>query len=133
MTKMGDWHEYLMERLADRKNAISYLEVSLEEYQEDGDAPFFLIGLRNVVDAQGGISVFAKQNGLDPKVLLGLLSGECTPQLDIFISIVTALGGRLAIAPLKAADMSEREQEQNYLVPSQEVEGQSFEVAPNSQ
>ena len=36
MTKMGDWHEYLMERLADRKNAskLSRVEVSLEEYQE---------------------------------------------------------------------------------------------------
>ena len=133
MTKMGDWHEYLMEWLADRKNARSYLEVSLEEYQDDGDAPFFLMGLRNVVEAQGGISVFAKQSGLDPKVLLGQLSGECAPGLDIFISIVTALGGRLAIAPLEAADMSERKQEQNYLAPSQEVERQSFEVAPNSQ
>lgn len=129
MTKMGDWHEYLMERLADRKNAISYLEVALEEYQEDDDAPFFLMGLQNVVEAQGGISIFAKQNGLDPKVLLQQLSGECTPRLDMFISIVTALGGRLLIAPLEVTDTSERKPEQNYLVPSQEVEGRSFEVA----
>ena len=130
MTKMGDWHEYLMERLADRKNAISYLEVSLEEYQEDGDAPFFLMGLQNVVEAQGGISVFAKQNGLDPKVLLQQLSGECAPRLDTFISIVTALGGRLLIAPLEVTDTNERKREQNYLAPSQEVEGRSFEAAP---
>ena len=129
MTKMGDWHEYLMERLADPKNAISYLEVSLEEYQEDGDAPFFLMGLQNVVEAQGGISVFAKQNGLDPKVLLQQLSGECAPRLDMFISILTALGGRLLIAPLEVTDPSERKRKQNYLVPSQEVEGRSFEVA----
>lgn len=130
MTKMGDWHEYLMERLAERKNAISYLEVSLEEYQADGDAPFFLMGLQNVVEAQGGISVFAEQNGLDPKVLLQQLSGECAPRLDIFISIVTALGGQLLIAPLEVTDTSERKREQNYLAPSQEVEGRSFEVAP---
>ena len=127
---MGDWREYLMERLADPKNAISYLEVSLEEYQEDGDAPFFLMGLQNVVEAQGGISVFAKQNGLDPKVLLQQLSGECAPRLDMFISILTALGGRLLIAPLEVTDPSERKRKQNYLVPSQEVEGRSFEVAP---
>ena len=123
---MGDWHEYLMERLADRKNAISYLEVSLEEYQDDGDAPFFFMGLRNVVEAQGGISVFAKQNGLDPKVLLGQLSGECAPQLDIFIRIVTALGGRLLIVPLEAADVGQGKTGQNYLVPSQESERQSL-------
>ena len=129
MIKMGDWHEYLMKRLADRENAVSYLEVSLEEYQEDGDTPFFLMGLRNVVEAQGGISVFAKQSGLDPKVLLGQLSGECTPRLDVFISIVTALGGRLLIVPLEAADVSEGKPRQNYLAPSQEVEKQSFEVA----
>ena len=118
-----------MKRLADRENAVSYLEVSLEEYQEDGDTPFFLMGLRNVVEAQGGISVFAKQSGLDPKVLLGQLSGKCTPRLDVFISIVTALGGRLLIVPLEAADVSEGKPRQNYLAPSQEVEKQSFEVA----
>ena len=130
MTKMGDWHEYLMERLADPENAIGYLEVSLEEYQEDGDTPFFLMGLQNVVEAQGGISVFAKQNGLDPKVLLQQLSGECAPQLDMFISILIALGGRLLIAPLEGTDTSQRKREQNYLAPSQEVEGRTFEVAP---
>ena len=45
----------LMERLAaDKEKAIGYLDVALEEYQEDGDTPFFLLGLQNVIAARGG-------------------------------------------------------------------------------
>ena len=29
MREMGDWREYLMERLSDPENAINYLDVSL--------------------------------------------------------------------------------------------------------
>ena len=35
MREMGDWREYLMERLTDPENAMNYLDVSLEEYQVD--------------------------------------------------------------------------------------------------
>ncbi len=54
MRKFRKWHDYLIERLAaDKEEAIGYLDVALEEYQEDGDTPFFLKGIKNVVEAQG--------------------------------------------------------------------------------
>jgi hypothetical protein len=54
MRKFRKWHDYLIERLAaDKEEAIGYLDVALEEYQEDGDTAFFLKGVRNVVEAQG--------------------------------------------------------------------------------
>ena len=37
MRKMRNYHDYLMEELSDQEEAISYLEVVLEEYQKDGD------------------------------------------------------------------------------------------------
>ena len=62
MRKLQTLHEFLMEGLADRCEAIGYLDVALEEYQEDGDTPFFLKGIRNVVEAQGGISRACQAN-----------------------------------------------------------------------
>ncbi len=42
MREMGNWREYQIERLAkDREAAIDYLQLTLEEYQLDGDLPFF--------------------------------------------------------------------------------------------
>ena len=42
MERFRTWHEILMELLSDPENVIGYLEVSLEEYLEDGDKAFFL-------------------------------------------------------------------------------------------
>ncbi|MCY4552369.1 MAG: helix-turn-helix domain-containing protein, partial [Candidatus Poribacteria bacterium] len=91
-----------MEDLADSAEAIGYLDVSLEEYQIDGDTSFFLRGLRNVVEAQGGVAEVAKRTGMDPETLSKILSSEETLHLDTFATILKALGCRLSIEPLKA-------------------------------
>ncbi|MDE0554866.1 MAG: hypothetical protein OXI24_11655 [Candidatus Poribacteria bacterium] len=104
MTEMGDWHAYLMKRLADPEKARSYLDVALEEYQVDGDTSFFLVGLGNVVEAHGGASALADQTGIELEDLLETLSCETAPRLDIFIGILTTLGCRLSIAPLAPTD-----------------------------
>ena len=53
--KMRKYRDYLIERLADREKAISYLQTALEEYQIDGNMPALLLALHSVVEAQGGI------------------------------------------------------------------------------
>ena len=53
--KMRKYRDYLIEELADREKAVSYLQTALEEYQTDGDMPALLLALRSVVEAQGGI------------------------------------------------------------------------------
>ncbi len=66
MREMGNWREYQIERLAsDREAAIDYLQLTLEEYQADGDLSFFLKGLRTFVQSQGGVSELAKRTGID--------------------------------------------------------------------
>ncbi len=37
MRKFRTLHEFLMEELANREEAIGYLNIALEEYQQDGD------------------------------------------------------------------------------------------------
>ena len=56
MKKMRKFRDYLMEKLSELDTAMLHLEVVLEEYQNDGDAFGFLIGLRCVVEAQGGVN-----------------------------------------------------------------------------
>lgn len=120
MREMGNWREYLMERLADPENAINYLDISLEEYQVDGDTDFFLMGLQNVVEAQGGISTFAERTGLEQETLLELLSNGAAPRIDTFNTIVKALGCRLSIKPQKDANPAHGVKNKDYPLASQE-------------
>lgn len=120
MREMGDWREYLMEQLADPENAINYLDVSLEEYQVDGDTDFFLMGIQNVVEAQGGVSTFAEQIGLDQEALQALLSNSAAPRIDTFNTIVKALGCRLSIKPREDADPAHGVKNKDYPLAPQE-------------
>ena len=120
MIEMGDWHEYLMERLAEPENARYYLDVSLEEYQVDGDTSFFLLGLQNVVEAHGGVSVFAEQIGLEQETLLELLSSDAAPRIDTLNTIFSALGCRLSIKPRENASPMDGVKDADYPLAPQE-------------
>lgn len=61
--------EFLMKRLSDPYKAFNYLQVSLEEYLDDGDLDFFLKGIKNIINAQGGIENIANPVGISPKFL----------------------------------------------------------------
>ena len=102
MRKLRTFHEFLMEELANREHAIGYLDVALEEYQEDGDTSFFLKGIRNVVEAQGGIPEIAKRTHMSPDALQKILSSDKAPHIDTLGTILNALGCRLSIEPLEA-------------------------------
>ena len=102
MRKFRKWHDYLIERLAaNKEEAIGYLDVALEEYQEDGDTSFFLKGVRNVVEAQGGVSELAKKTKMSPDALQKILSSDKVPHVDTFGTILNALGCRLSVVPLE--------------------------------
>ena len=104
MREMGDWREYCIERFAKNwEEAIGYLQLTLEEYQEDGDTPVFLLGLRTFVASQGGVAKLAKQVELEPAALASLLSGEEALPLETFARILKVLGCRLTIEPLSGA------------------------------
>ena len=132
MEKLTTWHEFLIEKLADTEKAMSYLQVSLEEYLIDGDTPFFLKGVRNVVEAQGGVSEVAKQAGVTPKALSKFLSNEDTLQFGTLNAILKAFGWQLSIEPLTTeSDSSEFVSEQ--LTTSNEPLETSAEQASESQ
>ena len=104
MRNLRTWRAYLTERFAaDQEAAIRYLKFSLEEYQVDGDTPLLMLGLRTVVESQGGISVLAKKIGIAPEVLSDILSSDEAPRIDMLVPILNALGGHLSIEPIASA------------------------------
>ena len=93
MGRFRTWHEILMERLSDPEDVIGYLEVSLEEYLDDGDKAFFLKGIKNVIEAQGGILSVSEQAGIDPRFLSDAVNTGAMPPFHILSSIFTSFGG----------------------------------------
>ena len=51
MRQMIKYRDYLIGILADPEEAIIYLEVSIEEYQKDGDTVAFLLALQSIAEA----------------------------------------------------------------------------------
>ena len=93
MERFRTWNEILMERLSDPEDVIGYLEVSLEEYLDDGDKAFFLKGIKNVIEAQGGILNVSEQAGVDPRFLSDAVNNGSMPPFRILSSIFTSFGG----------------------------------------
>ena len=104
MREYPKWRDFLIEQLANPEAAIDYLQVSLEEYQADGDTSFFLKEIQTVIEAQGGVEKVAKQTATAPETLLKILSSNKAPYLDTFSTILKALGCRLSIEPLTEED-----------------------------
>ena len=84
----------LNDRLADPEQAAKYLTAC---YEEGPDV--FLQGLRDVVDAQGGMSRTARLAGLNRESLYRQLSRRGNPSLSSLNAVLTALGLRLRFAP----------------------------------
>ena len=95
-----DYHDELIKSLRDPKQAIAYLKVALEEYEQNGDSEFFLLALRNIAEAQGGISVLAKKTKLNRQNLYRALSGKGNPTFLTLEAIMHGLGFRLSVEPL---------------------------------
>ena len=104
MEQLTTWHEFLIEKLTNQEEALGYFQASLEEYLIDGDIPFFLKGVRNVVEAQGGITKIAKQAGITPKVFSEFLCSEDTLVLGTLSTILKGFGWKLSIEPLTETD-----------------------------
>ena len=133
MKEYRTWHEILMERFAvDWDEAIGYLDVALGEYQEDGDTPFFLLGLQNVVEARGGIAEVAKQAGIEAQSLSNILASDEPPRLDTLSTILRVLGCRLSIEPIKNASSCLDCGDENYSLASREITDPNLEAAENA-
>lgn len=100
MRTMRKFRDYLIENLQDAEEAMSYLQVALEEYQTDNDAEAFLLAVRTVAEAQGGLSELAERTNLNRQNLYRALASNGNPRLNTLGAILNGLGYRLSIEPL---------------------------------
>ena len=115
--------------LSTPEEAIDYFDMSLQEYQLDGDTRFFLKGIRNIIEALWGVSEIAKQTNTAPEVILDLLSSDDVPRLDTLNAFANALGCRLSIEPIMAANSSSETKDEDHPVPPQEATPPSLEIS----
>jgi probable addiction module antidote protein len=88
----GNYEEWLIDSLKNKKEAANYLQVALEEYQDDGDLEAFLLALRHVADAQGGLGKLSKKTHLNRESLYKTLSNKGNPKLQTIGILLKGLG-----------------------------------------
>ena len=89
-------HDWLIKRLKeDPEEASGYLNAALEA----GDAKAFLMALRNVIEARGGMTRFARASKINRVSLYKMLSGNGNPGfLNILLLLHHAGVGFKAVA-----------------------------------
>ena len=99
MAKSIDYHDYLIESLKDPKEAAGYLNAALD----DGDIDGFLAGLRNVIEAYGGMTKLAEKASKSRNSLYKTVVGTGNPYLRNTSEILHTLGFHLSITPDESA------------------------------
>jgi len=99
MTKQRRYEEALDEDLEDPVEAVGYLNACLE----DGDPEVFLLALRDVARAQGGIAKLAEVTELNREHLYRILSENGNPAFSSLETLLDAMGFRLAVALKEAS------------------------------
>jgi probable addiction module antidote protein len=101
--KLKTFREYLTETLRDHpEETLAYLQETLAECEINGNWRAFLRALRTAVESHGGIGQLAEKTGLSRQNLYRILEGG-NPTFESLISILGALGFRLALAPKASA------------------------------
>ena len=91
------FREYHLQKLRDPEEAKAYLELALEDLHRDGDRAEFLLALRDVAEAQGGVGHLLEKTDLKPAGVYKALSDKGNPTLGTLDRILGGLGLRLSI------------------------------------
>ena len=94
MKKSKGYQPNLIESLKDAREAEAYLNAALEE----DDPELFLLALRNVAEAQGGVAQLADKTKLNRESLYRMLSERGNPEFRSLDALLHALGFWLAVA-----------------------------------
>lgn len=98
MKKSKSYKEHLLKRLQDPKEASTYLNAALD----DEDPRVFLIALKDIAEAHGGISRLAQEADLNRESLYRTLSLKGNPRLQSLKAILHACNLDISIRPAAA-------------------------------
>jgi probable addiction module antidote protein len=87
------YRESLLDSLRNPDEAAQYLNACLE----DEDEHVFLLALRDVADAHGGVRALSRNAHLNRESLYRMLSKSGNPSLDSLAAVLRACGLRLAV------------------------------------
>lgn len=91
------YEPWLIERLKNPEEAAAYLEAAIE----DGDQAGFMLALRHVAQALGGVSKIARKSKLTREATYRMLSKSGNPELRSLTAILGAAGLRLSVRPIE--------------------------------
>ena len=99
MPKNKKYEDWLLEKLKDHDQAVAYLNDALEESLkgDEESQQLFLIALRNVAEAQGGIGALAQKARVGRESLYKTLSGTSNPKWHTLVTLCVALGLNLRL------------------------------------
>lgn len=86
--------DFLMKDLQDLDRAADYLTAAIEDGED-----VFLLAVRDVVEAQGGIGNLAKATSLNRENLYDMLSKKGNPRLSSIIPVLAKLGFEVKFTP----------------------------------
>ena len=92
--KSRSFDTFLKKQLRDRDMAAEYLSIALREESLEG----FLLALKNVAEARGGISALAKVTNLNRQSMYRMFSARGNPTVASLVNVLNALGLDLVFA-----------------------------------
>ena len=98
MKKQTAYQSDLIEALQDPQEAAAYLNAAIEE----GDRETFLLALRNVAEAHGGMKSIAEKAHVNRESLYKTLSRRGNPEIKTLFNLLHGMGLRLAVEPVAA-------------------------------
>lgn len=97
-----------VEALKDPQTASGRLRDALERLCDDNDAETFLLTLRKLAKAQGGMSMLSKKVGINRQNLYRTFASTGNPKFRSLSTILKGLGYRLSIEPIGSNDDEKR-------------------------
>ena len=93
------YDEFLHKELREPEMAAEYLSAALEE----GSVTQFLLALRNVAEAHGGVGVLSNITELNRQSLYKTMSERGNPTLSSLLAILHAIGIDVTFRPIRSA------------------------------
>ena len=90
-----DYEEMLLRELTNHEFAAEYLSAAFQEPEPE----VFLLALRHVVQANGGVSNLVEKAHISRQNVYDILSENSNPRFNNFVAIVRSLGFNISFHP----------------------------------
>jgi len=104
--KVTTYQEDLINALKNPREASAYLNAAMEE----GDRAVFLLALRNVAEAQGGMAALARKTRMNRESLYRMLSSKGNPEIRSILTLLNSMELRLVVEPKTSGDKRQAEE-----------------------